>query len=257
MNIKTYLPNGLLKSYIKDYMIIESGVEMENRILPNSSAVLSFRMGGDVLITENSKENSVPVLGIAGLRKNSRLIRYAKDASMLLVNFQEGGASRFFSIPMNEIFGINLSLDQILPKSRVDRMEEKLSETKTNEGRIGILEKFLLSQIRGSNVDQLVLETVRRIRNTKGNLRISEILQGMPISRDSYEKRFRQTIGTSPKQFANLIRIKSLIERYSSFPTLTDLAHDAGYFDQAHFIKDFRSFTGQTPKDFFRAPALW
>ncbi|PJZ51833.1 helix-turn-helix domain-containing protein [Leptospira adleri] len=257
MNIKTYHPNGLLRSYIRDYMIIESGVERENRILPNSSAVLSFRMEGDVRITENSKENLVPVLGIAGLRKNFRLIRYSKKASMLLVNFKEGGASEFFPIPMNEIFGINLSLDQILPKSRIALIEEKLFETKTNEGKIGILEKFLLSQIRGTNADLLVMETVRRIRNTNGNLKITEILQGMPISRDSYEKRFRKTIGTSPKQFANLIRIKSLIERYSSFQTLTDLSHDAGYFDQAHFIKDFRSFTGQTPKDFFKAPAFW
>lgn len=246
-----------MKSYIRDYMVIESGAEKENRVLPNSSAVLSFRIGGNVRIMEHSKENNAPILGIAGLRKNSRLIQYSKGASMLLVNFQEGGAVRFFKIPMNEIFGVNLSLDQLLSKSQAAEIEDKLFETKTNEERIKILERFLHSLFREANEDLLVLETVRRIRNTNGNLRVKELLRGMPISRDSYEKRFRQTIGTSPKQFANLIRMKSLIEHYSSFQTLTEVAQEAGYFDQAHFIKDFKTFTGLTPKDFFKTPAFW
>ncbi|MBM9499039.1 helix-turn-helix transcriptional regulator [Leptospira sp. 201903071] len=257
MNIKTFTPSRFLKSYIKDYMIIESEIERENRILPNSSIVLSFRIRGNVRITERSKENGVPILGIAGLRKNPRLIYYSKKASMFLVNFQEGGAARFFKTPMNEIFGMNLSLDQLLPKSKTSDVEEKLSEAKTDEGRIGIVEEFLLSLFQESNADLLVLDSVQKIRNSKGNLRIQDLLKGMPISRDSYEKRFRQTIGTSPKQFANLIRMKTLIERYSPFRTLTDAALEAGYFDQAHFIRDFRSFSGQSPKDFFRTPSLW
>ncbi|WP_241547979.1 helix-turn-helix domain-containing protein [Leptospira stimsonii] len=257
IHIKTYVPNGFLKSYIRDYMVIESDLERENRILPNSSLVLSFRIRGNVDITEQSKENRVPVLGIAGLRKNSRLIRYSRDSSVFLVNFQEGRAANFFKIPMNELFGMNVSLDRLLPKSLTSEIEEKLSESRTNEGRIKIIEEFLLSLIKESKTDLLVFETIKRIRNTNGNLKIRELIQGMPISRDSYEKRFRQTIGTSPKQFANLVRMKSLIERYSPFQKLTDIGYEAGYFDQAHFIKDFRSFTGLAPKDFFRTPSLW
>ncbi|MBM9577076.1 AraC family transcriptional regulator [Leptospira sp. 201903070] len=257
MNIKTFTPNRFLKSYIKEYRILESETQRENRILPNSSIVLTFRIRGDVRIEERSKENGIPVLGIAGLRKSARLIRYSEKASMLLVNFQEGGAARFFKIPMNEIFGVNLSLDQLLPKSKTSELEEKLSETKSDEEKIRIVEKFLLSIFRESNEDLLVMDSIQKIRNSKGNLRIQDLLKGMPISRDSYEKRFRQTIGTSPKQFANLIRITNLIERYSPIGSLTDAALEAGYFDQAHFIRDFRSFSGQTPKDFFKTPPLW
>nr|WP_306819282.1 helix-turn-helix domain-containing protein [Leptospira sp. id769339] len=74
----------------------------------------------------------------------------------------------------------------------------------------------------------------------------------MPISRDSYEKRFREVIGTSPKQLSNLVRMRNIIDSYSSKISFTDLAQESGYFDQAHFIKDFKTFTDETPKRFFK-----
>jgi AraC-like DNA-binding protein len=64
-------------------------------------------------------------------------------------------------------------------------------------------------------------------------------------------------VGTSPKQFAAIVRLRNLIDQYSGVDTLTDVAHKAGYFDQSHFIKDFQSFTGKTPKQFFAAPPQW
>jgi methylphosphotriester-DNA--protein-cysteine methyltransferase len=77
------------------------------------------------------------------------------------------------------------------------------------------------------------------------------------ISNDAFEKRFRKAIGTSPKQFSSIIRMKSIINQKQPGQTFTDLAISSGYFDQPHFNKDFKLFTGQTPLDFFKAPPAW
>jgi AraC-like DNA-binding protein len=65
------------------------------------------------------------------------------------------------------------------------------------------------------------------------------------------EKRFRQAVGTSPKKFASIVRFKHVIQRYDSGRSLTELAYEAGFYDQAHFIKEFKIFTGDTPEGFF------
>ncbi len=257
MKMEKYIPNDLLKPFVRSFLFIESEEGMENRILPSSSLVLSFRIRGLVSYVEGQDENAIPLSGISGLRKSSRLIRYSKGASALLVIFQEAGAAAFFKAPMYEIFGMNLSLDNLINPVKTYRIEEKLFEAKTNRQRILLIENFLISELKESQSNPIIIETIRKIQTAKGNLRIQELLKGMPISRDSYEKKFRSIVGTTPKQFSEIVRIRNVIDRYTPEISLTDTAYQAGYFDQAHFIKEFRTFTGQTPKEFFKSSAYW
>jgi methylphosphotriester-DNA--protein-cysteine methyltransferase len=98
---------------------------------------------------------------------------------------------------------------------------------------------------------------MQQIRSTNGNIKIRNLAASMAISIDPFEKRFRRIVGVSPKQFADTIRLRTLIKQYSASENLTGIALEAGYFDQAHFIKDFRTFTGLAPQQFFRSAAWW
>ncbi|EQA43198.1 DNA-binding helix-turn-helix protein [Leptospira broomii serovar Hurstbridge str. 5399] len=253
MKIEKYIPSDLLKPFVQTYLVIESDNGMQNRILPSSSVVLSFRIKGRVSSLEEFGENSIPLLGISGIRRFPRLIRYSPGAAALLVIFKEGGATAFFKEPMHEIFGMNLSLDNLTDRIKILETEEKLFEANNHRQRISLIERFLLSELKGIRPDMLVLETIRKIRAAKGDLRIGELLKGLPISRDSYEKKFRRIIGTTPKQFSEIVRMRNLIDQYSPNISLTETAYQAGYYDQAHFIKEFKSFTGLTPKEFFKS----
>ena len=86
---------------------------------------------------------------------------------------------------------------------------------------------------------------------------MKELADTLCISQDAFEKRFRKSMGVSPKSFSYIIRMKHIIANGVNKQTLSEIAYDAGYFDQSHFIKDFRLFTGQTPTDFFRSPLFW
>ncbi|MEI1278173.1 helix-turn-helix transcriptional regulator [Leptospira venezuelensis] len=252
MKVETFLPSKNLQPYIRHFLIIESVSGMQNKILPGSSLVLSFRINGKISHKEENKDKILPPSGITGLRRFPRLIEYSKKSSTLLVIFKEGGASSFIREPLHHLFETNLSLDHLISPQKVSEIEEKLFQTKTYLEKISVLEKFLASEWIGNKSDNLILDSIQKIRRFKGNLKIRDILKGMPISRDSYEKRFRESIGTSPKQFSNLVRMRNLIDSYSLNTSLTQAAQEAGYFDQAHFIKDFKTFTGQTPKQFFK-----
>ena len=92
--------------------------------------------------------------------------------------------------------------------------------------------------------------------SAKGIIKIKDLADTLYISQDAFEKRFRRVVGTSPKQFSSILRMRSITNIRQQKHTLTKIAFDAGYFDQPHFNKDFRLFTGQTPTDFFKLPSI-
>lgn len=243
--------NNLLKPYIKTFMFIESEYGMVNSILPDTSIVLAFRFKGQVTFTEKTDTHNLPVSVITGIRESSFLVHYAQNTSNLLVIFNEGGAAAFFREPLHELAGITVSLDHLIQRDKVNAVEEALANATSNRQRILIVERFLLSELKKPQPDALVQEAIRTIQLSKGDIKIKNLIAQLPISRDPFEKRFRRITGTTPKQFSAIIRLKNLIDNYSGNNSLTDAAHAAGYFDQAHFIKDFKSFTGQTPHDYF------
>lgn len=169
----------------------------------------------------------------------------------------EGGAAAFFKEPMHELFETSQPLDNLIPRSKLNDIEEALAEAANNPERIAIVEKFLHSSLITQQPDLLILHAIETIKQANGSLRIKDLIAVLPISQDPFEKRFRRITGASPKQFAGITKLRGLIHNYSPAQSLTDLAHSSGYFDQAHFIKDFRSFTGQSPRDFFKSPAFW
>lgn len=71
------------------------------------------------------------------------------------------------------------------------------------------------------------------------------------VSQSTLERRFRSIIGTTPKKFASIVRFKQALSHYKPQASLTDLGYEAGFYDQAHFIREFKSFTGETPEQFF------
>jgi AraC-like DNA-binding protein len=257
MKIERYSPSKRLKPFIKTFRIIESENGLENRILPDTSLVMAFRYKGSVAYTEEGLKRDIPASVVTGLRKSTRLMNYSKEAATLLVTFNEGGAAPFFNEPLHELFGMSVSLDQLIHRRHLSEIEERLAEAKNNWQRISIAEGFLLSLLEEPRLDPLILRAIQKIKDTNGNLRIKELATSLSISQDPFEKRFRRVIGTSPKQFSNIVRLRHLIEGYQPAISLTDTALVAGYFDQAHFIKEFKSFTGQTPKDFFQSPPAW
>lgn len=256
MQIERFLPSAKLTPVVKAFIKVESPEGMENRILPDTSLVLAFRLKGKVHHLHNGTPEHLPPSVLSGLRSSSRLVGYAAHSTMLLVIFREGGAAAFFAEPLHHFFAASLSLQEITGTAATE-VEEQLAEAATTQEAIAVVERFLCACMKENAPDKLVHEAIRRIRDANGNLRIKDLAASLNISLDPFEKRFRQEIGSSPKQFAETIRLRHFIETHTDTATLTEAAHAAGYFDQSHFIRRFRNFAGQTPTQFFENPPHW
>ncbi|MCW3060005.1 MAG: transcriptional regulator, AraC family [Capsulimonas sp.] len=253
MHIEKYRPCDLLKPFVQTYMIVESEFGMDSHVLPGTSLVLAFRCRGTVA----SDGQDLPGSMVTGLRKSRRILRYSPQAATLLVAFTEGGASAFFSAPLHELFGETVALENLIPRHKLNRVEGLMAEAATDMDRIRLAEQFLCSELKTAQMDLLILEAVGKIRMSGGNQRIHDLAADLHLSLDSFEKRFRRAVGASPKQFSSIVRLRNVIGGYLPDRSLSETAHAAGYFDQSHFIKDFQTFTGAAPKEFFQSGSYW
>lgn len=229
--------------------------EQVNHIMPDTSLVMVFRFKGQVSFLENNHQNKLPTSMISGLRKTGKLVNYAKSSANLMVVFNEAGANAFIKTPLYELYDNSVSLDHIYKDAAA--IEEQLTEAKTNTARIQLTEQYLLSKLYPGEPDKLVLAALEKIHAAKGIIKIKELTQSLYISQDAFEKRFRRVVGVAPKQFSNIIRMKYIVSNGLTKETLTEVAFNAGYFDQPHFNKDFKLFTGKTPTEFINTPPLW
>jgi AraC-like DNA-binding protein len=257
LKVEQHQPSARLKPYVKTFLIIGSDQGTDNRLLPDTSIVLAFRLKGAITDKSNGDLSQLPSAAITGLRKSPRLLSYGQETTSLLVIFKEGGAAAIFKEPLHELFGKSLPLNEILPQSQLDAVEEQLFEAMDTRQRISIVEQFLLERLDERRADQMILHAIQKIRQAGGNIKMKNLAGDMAISLDPFEKRFRRVTGISPKQFADTVRFRNLISQFSSSESLTTIALEAGYFDQAHFIKDFKTFTGMSPQQFFKTESWW
>lgn len=253
MNLVTYIPRDILKPYVKSFVVQQTTEEHTYKVLPDTGLVIGFQYTGKLSRLQHDIETPLSISGISGLADCSRTFKSSPNTGTVLVIFKETGAAQFFKQPLHELFRESVSLDNFMLRSELLCLEEQLAEAKTDEQRIASVEQFLIQRMANVEPDKLVLSALALIYKSKGNIRMKELAEQLFISQSPLEKRFRQVVGTSPKKFASIVRLKKVIQQYNASNSLTEIGYDAGFYDQAHFIKEFKHFTGDTPEKFFSA----
>ncbi|HMH22994.1 MAG TPA: helix-turn-helix transcriptional regulator [Puia sp.] len=257
MKIEKFTPSFALTPFIREFMIIESELGTSNKIIPDTTLVMAFRYRGTVKKMDGEKKEAIASSVITGLRRSANHFVYSKKTANVLVVFKEGGIAAFSRIPAHEFFGQSIPAENLFPSAELNEISERLAEAKTSKSRIDSIDAFLLKKLVASRPDPLIGNAIQLIRQHNGIIGIKDLAASLYLSQDPFEKRFRARVGASPKQYASIIRLRTLIRNYPSYTSLTEASYEAGYFDQSHFIKDFRLFTGQAPKDFFQSPQHW
>ncbi|GAL87665.1 AraC family transcriptional regulator [Sporocytophaga myxococcoides] len=252
MKFDKHPPTEKLKPYIKHFVVSENLVENEYKVFPSSGLVIGFQYKGQLSTIHNNTESKLTSAGITGISDSYKIFKNSANIGTVLVYFTETGFTHFSSNPANELFNLSIALEDIFDKQAIKDIEEKLAIATTDQQRINIVELFLFTQLKDKQTDNLIIEAVKLIYQSKGTIRIKELNEKLDISLSPFEKRFRKIVGTTPKKFASIIRFNSIINSLSSNKSLTEICYENNFFDQAHFIKDFKQFTGDTPENFKR-----
>jgi len=252
MKFDKHFPIEQLKPYIKYFVVSENELENEYKVFPSSGLVIGFQYKGKLANIQGNTSTKLSSAGITGITDGYKIFRNSADIGTILVYFTEIGFTHFASHPANELFNLSLSLDDIFDKNDVTEVEEKLAITASDKNRIKVVEQFLISQLKDIETDKLIVEAVKLIYQTNGTIRIKELNEKLFISQSPFEKRFRKVVGTTAKKFASIVRFNTVLDSLNESKTLTEICYENNFFDQAHFIKDFKQFTGDTPENFKR-----
>jgi AraC-like DNA-binding protein len=246
MSVLNFLPSATLAPYIACYLLVDCRHASINSMLPGPAQVLGFRLRGTTNYWGKERK-TLPFAVLSGMRKSVQLMEDAPETTNLIVVFKMAGAAAFFREPLHEVFGTVESLEEFSGyRQELNMLEDRLCALEDNASRILLLENFLCRRLREGTNDLLVQEAIHIIRASKGQIKIASLCQQLYISTDAFEKRFRKITGASPKQFCYITRMNHAVAILRK-ENLAQLALDLGFYDQAHFNRDFKLFTGSTP----------
>lgn len=248
-----YIPRDILKPFVSSIAIVESDEGAEYSVLPGTGLVMGFQYSGSISTIQSNGHSLLASAGISGLSDQRSIFRNAAGTGSVLVYFRAGGASPFFREPLHALFRESVSLDNFVVRAELLCLQEQLCEARSDRQRVNAVEQFLVNRLSTTPPDALVLAALDTIHKTKGNIRIAMLAKQLHTSQSPLEKRFRKAVGTSPKKYASIVRLNNVLQLGKRDASLTDIAYEAGFYDQAHFIKEFRTSTGESPEQFFKA----
>ncbi|MGZ3419287.1 MAG: helix-turn-helix domain-containing protein [Polyangiales bacterium] len=246
-------PSAALSRFVRWFEVVESAEGMTRTLIPEPSLVIGFRHAGSSALVEGQAARTLPDFVVTGLRSTARRMQTAPGSGIVLAKLREGHASRFFAESLHQLFGESRALDELIRPREVERASVRIKSAETDAERVAIFEQFLLSIARPWKPDPVVLETLRAIDESAGSVRIGALADSAAISQDALEKRFRRTVGATPKQYASIVRLRRAVESFGQGRSLTRVSLDAGYCDQSHFIRQFRHVTGMSPSGFLKS----
>ncbi len=224
------------------------GATPELSVVPGTAVVLGFQYRGRV----RAEQGLLSTAGVTGLQQRLRQYTYLDRAASVLVRFTPQGAA-CFGVPVSELTGRSVALADLLGPALVRETEERLAEANDARARVAAVEQ-LLGRFR-TNEDPLVTRVLASLRQSDEAPSVSRLARAVSLSERQLERRFLQHVGVSPKRFASLSRFERALRLAPTTARLTDLSLAAGYYDQPHFNREFRRFTGQAPGAFFAARA--
>lgn len=254
MRFDKIIPVEPLAPYISHFIISEKANGEVYKVFPSTALVVGFQYEGELKTGPTGVETTLASAGISGIADHVKRFSNATNTGTILVYFTELGLAHFSSCPANELFNLQVPLEHVFDKQKVCHTEEKLAGAVTDQQRISVIEQFFLSQLKDVRHDKLIMEAVKLIHQTKGTIRIRELSQRLMISQSPLEKRFRKLVGTTPKKFASIVRFNSVMEQLNGTRSLMDICFENNFFDQAHFSKDFKVYTGESPETFKALP---
>jgi AraC-like DNA-binding protein len=182
------------------------------------------------------------------------IIDTVRDASMIGAHFRPGGATAFFGFPLDELRNRVVDLDAIWNVS-AQSLRDQLLEAPNPVAKFRVLEEALLARWRAATSHhRAVVHALESFTRAPESVTIGKIMGEIGLSPRRFIEVFTQQVGITPKLFCRVRRFqRALNEIHRTRDVIwTDIATGCGYYDQAHFINEFREFCGIAPGDYLK-----
>lgn len=254
MEFQYFLPSEILKPYIKHYYIFESDsdIEFQDTVFPSGEMEMIFNLGDGIWESlKDEKFHKTPKIELWGQITKPLAIKSKGKHTMLGIRFYTHSAAYFFNDEVGVFNDQILNLEDVIGKP-ITTLHLQLLETSDIKKRIELIETFLIKKLITNDKKSQKIQKVAHILSSlirdpsENNINIVAAKYGM-TPRYLHKLVFQHT-GLAPKSFNKIRRFQHSLKLITDNNSpLTSIAYDCGYFDQSHFIRDFKSFTGTTP----------
>lgn len=261
MKLELIQPWPELRPYIGKMWVFENDRRLPEDdmklVVPNGRAklLIPFRNGLSGKYKDwylLSKEASINLIGISD---SPAIVDVEVDAphGNIGIEFSPIGAYRFFQLRQSELKNKIFPLTDIFGKS-AQVVNERIANAETVSEKIQIIQSYLLNLLSQSEPDLILDYCLRQIENSKGLVTVIELEKKTGYSSRWLYEKFMEKVGLSPKSLSSVTRFMQFYEASAKNPTADFFKENIYryFYDQAHFIKDFKRFTGLSPSAFIK-----
>ena len=256
MIARTRIPKPPLSDFVRMLWYYEGypAVHAKERILPTGTVEIIINLKEDAtrLYDKRDTKKCLRYRGVAlsGILTEYAVIDTDEQMHVMGVNFKPGGAFPFFLPPVSELQDLHLSLEDLWGPE-ANALRDNLSALPAIEARFDYLEAAMLARMRCFEHHPAVLFALAEIKH-RHTQTVAALVAKIGLSSRRFIQLFSEQVGLTPKLFCRVQRFQQVIRemRGAGDVELSEVALSCGYFDQAHFIHDFKAFSGINPTEY-------
>ena len=258
MIFKVHIPAPPLNNFIDVFIYFErvEHAHTVDRFLPNGDTeiLIDFHDTPQYIYDNNTLKEiqACHHVWASGMRTEPITIPSGNGAAMMVISFKKGRAAPFFPFPMEEIKDSVVDADLVWSQDMGD-LRERLLETKDIELRFRMVEDYLLLKFRSKlDLNPCVAFAVSEMIERPDAINIALMNNKIGYSKKHFADMFRKQVGVTPKSYLKVMRFQKAIRTIDAAAEIDwgNIALDCGFYDQAHFINDFKHFSGFTPEQY-------
>ncbi|RQO65920.1 AraC family transcriptional regulator [Pedobacter sp. KBW06] len=255
MRIQKYDIIPILQPYIKLIctMDCDEGTDTSHiRVLPDTCVELFLNYTSTPIAIIGDELHRRSIISFRMSRPMD--IQMRKGAGCLAICFYPGMAYKFFHLPMQMLSDTNTALSEIW-NDLTEEIEDKLASARNNETRVFLVQNYLLRQLTLGKNELQIAHCLQQVQNTAGFISLSQLTNDTGISQRHLSRKFQQYVGLSTKEYLRVCRFIQSLSHLKKHPvlSLTEIACKSGYYDQAHFNRDYKTYAGCTPGELAHA----
>lgn len=222
------------------------------RVLPTGAAQLIVNLKEDrtrMYHPESGTMTACCGTVLTGVSTRYSIIDTAEQECVAGVCFRPGGTAPFFPIPAYDMRDAGIPLELVWDRGRASRLREQVLAACSPAAKLDALERAMAAALRVRAFDPAVAYALGAFADRPQSVTIPAVADRIGLSQKRLVERFKTTVGVPPKRYCRILRFQRALQcaELGRRVDWTRIAVDCGYFDQAHFIHDFRSFAGITP----------
>lgn len=260
MLFQTFRPSEILKPFVEEYITMKddniSGQFATDKNIPRIGGAIVFNFGDTPELIKGDISVKLPQIFIFGQQDRFKVLKPGNNPDVLIARLRLTAIFHLFNFSPEKINGKYIDARKI-DGAGITVLYEEMKQQPEVESRITILEKYLFNRLLKAREDKnyhMINSVIDKIVESMGCIQISELRDIFSVEERTLRRNFVAQTGFTLKKYIRLVKFNFIVKELIDNPEteMIDIATRYGYFDQTHFIKEFKQFFGETPNTFLK-----